>query len=231
MIAPEKYKKRFQHLGWDDDTAGRYGMIENIDDNFGLLMEKLDDWNAWDNILVIFMTDNGQAGKHGTLNGKSVEMFKAGFKFGKGSVYEGGTHVPAFWRWKGVLCESVDIKALTAHIDLFETFADLAGADITQGTQPLAGRSMLPLLENPNAEWADRKLFINSGRWAKGADPNESKHKKHGVADRNLFRDTLPDLVTLPEYFKNHGYHAQSLGKAFDANHGQRDAILAQGSL
>lgn len=33
--------------------------------------------------------------------------------------------------------------------------------------------------------------------------------------NRNLFRDTLPDLVTLPEYFKNHGYHAQSLGKVF----------------
>lgn len=33
--------------------------------------------------------------------------------------------------------------------------------------------------------------------------------------NRNLFRDTLPDGVTLPEYFKNHGYHAQSLGKVF----------------
>jgi iduronate 2-sulfatase len=33
--------------------------------------------------------------------------------------------------------------------------------------------------------------------------------------NRNLFRDTLPDLVTLPQYFKNHGYHAQSLGKVF----------------
>ena len=33
--------------------------------------------------------------------------------------------------------------------------------------------------------------------------------------NRNLFRDTLPDAVTLPEYFKNHGYHAQSLGKVF----------------
>jgi arylsulfatase A-like enzyme len=36
--------------------------------------------------------------------------------------------------------------------------------------------------------------------------------------NRNLFRDTLPDLVTLPEYFKNHGYHAQSLGKVFSGN-------------
>jgi len=27
------------------------------------------------------------------------------------------------------------------------------------------------------------------------------------------FRETLPHLVTLPQYFKNHGYHSQSIGK------------------
>jgi arylsulfatase A-like enzyme len=36
--------------------------------------------------------------------------------------------------------------------------------------------------------------------------------------NRNLFRRTLPDLVTLPEYFKDHGYHTQSLGKVFSGN-------------
>ena len=30
MIAPDKYKERFQKLGWDNNTAGRYGMIENM---------------------------------------------------------------------------------------------------------------------------------------------------------------------------------------------------------
>ncbi len=44
MMAPEKYKKRFAEQGWDENTQGRYGMIENIDDNFGLLMQKLDEW-------------------------------------------------------------------------------------------------------------------------------------------------------------------------------------------
>jgi len=33
--------------------------------------------------------------------------------------------------------------------------------------------------------------------------------------NRNLFRDTHPDAVTLPQLFKNHGYHTQSLGKVF----------------
>jgi len=34
MIAPDNYKKRFLEEGYDENTAARYGMIENIDDNF-----------------------------------------------------------------------------------------------------------------------------------------------------------------------------------------------------
>ena len=181
MIAPEKYAKRFLDLGYDQNTAGRYGMIENIDDNFGLLMKKLSEWKAWKNTLVIFMTDNGQAGKRATLNGEKVSIFTAGFKSGKGSHYEGGTHVPAFWRWKGRLGEGVDVPALTAHIDMFRTFTDLAGVTVPDDIQKIGGRTMLPLLENPKAKWKDRELFTHKGRWQKGEDPNQSKMKNFAV--------------------------------------------------
>jgi arylsulfatase len=181
MIAPESYKKRFLDDGWDENTAGRYGMIENIDDNFGLLMEKLDEWDAWENTLVIFTTDNGQAGKGAKKDGEKVFLHTAGFKSGKGSVHEGGSHVPSFWRWKGVLDEGADIKALTAHIDIYETFCDLAGAEIPDGIQQIDGRTMLPLLENAEADWADRHLFFHKGRWEKEEDPNLSQHKNYAV--------------------------------------------------
>lgn len=181
MIAPEESRKRFEDLGYDGNTAGRYGMIENIDDNFGRLVSKLDEWNAWENTLVIFMTDNGQASRSGKLNGKKVTLHTAGFKTGKGSPYEGGTHVPAFWRWQGVLPEGQDISALTGHIDLYRTFTDLAGVEIPSAVQEIDGRTLLPLLENPQSDWDDRELFVHQGRWAKGADPNESKFKNCAV--------------------------------------------------
>jgi len=180
-IAPEKYAKRWLDDGWDEATAGRYGMIENLDDNFGLLVQKLDEWNAWDNTLVIFMTDNGQSGKTPIKNGKKIPAYKAGYKYGKGQPYEGGTHVPAFWRWKGVLGEGVDIPALIAHVDLYKTFCYLAGVDIPDNIQKLDGRSLLPLLENPKAEWPDRNLFIHRGRWGKGLEPDEHKYKGAAV--------------------------------------------------
>jgi len=156
-------------------------MIENIDENMGTLIQKMDDWNLWDNTLLIFMTDNGQAGKRGKLNGKSTPIFTAGFKSGKGSAYEGGTHVPAFWCWKGVLGAGVDTPALAAHIDMYKTFCELAGVEIPETVQAIDGRSLVPVLENAEVEWPDRQLFVHVGRWEKGADPNLSKFKKCAV--------------------------------------------------
>lgn len=180
MIAPEKYTKPFLDAGFDEKTAGRYGMIVNIDDNVGLLMRKLQDWRLEESTLLIFMTDNGQAGRRGTRNGESYKIHTAGFKSGKGSPYEGGTCVPAFWRWKDVLREGKDIGALTAHIDLFSTFAELAGARLPEGNQ-IKGRSMVALLENSEANWPGRFLFTHQGRWAKGANPDDSKFRNCAV--------------------------------------------------
>ncbi len=224
MIAPGKYKKRFAKLGWDANTQGRYGMIENIDDNFGLLMRKLDEWNAWDNTLVIFMTDNGQAGRTGRLNGKRVPVWTAGFKTGKGSPYEGGTHVPCFWYWKGRLGEGVDIPALTAHIDLYHTFCELAGAKIPDDIQPIDGRSLLPLLENPQADWADRNLFVHVGRWEKGEDPNKSKYQRCAVRsqrwrfvnNRELY-DIAADPYEATDVAADHPDVVARLRQAYDA--------------
>jgi len=183
MIAPKQYTKRWLDEGWDPKFAGRYGMIENIDDNFGLMMKKLREWGALKNTLIIFMTDNGQvilSGKN-SKTGERHRMFNAGVKTGKGSPYEGGTHVPSFWYWEGVLGQGKDIPALAAHIDFYKTFCELAGVKIPSDIQEIDGYSLVPLLENPEADWPDRKLYTHKGRWDKGEDPNEWKYKDCAV--------------------------------------------------
>ena len=150
-------------------------MIVNIDDNMGRLMKQLQEWDLEENTLLIFMTDNGQASRNAQRNGERYPIFTAGFRSGKGSPYEGGTRVPAFWRWKNVLPEGQDIDALTAHIDLFDTFVELADATVSDGIQERDGRSFLSLLEDPASNWSDRYLFVHKGRWPKGAEPNDFK--------------------------------------------------------
>jgi len=169
MIAPESYKQRFLEMGYNDPTAARYGMIENIDDNFGQMMAKLSEWNALDNTLVIFMTDNGMSSRHLVRqDGTREAAFNAGMRGYKASAFEGGTRVPSFWYWKGRIGEGIDVPALTAHIDFYRTLCELAGAEVPGGKLKPRGRSLVPLLENPEADWPARKLFIHRGRWGWG---------------------------------------------------------------
>ncbi|MDN3663903.1 arylsulfatase [Algibacter miyuki] len=183
LIAPKAYKKRFLELGYDDGTAGRYGMIENIDDNFGGLMRKLTEWDALENTLVIFTTDNGATHLRGTLNGEKVKHFNANLKGGKNSPNEGGNHVPLFFYWKGILAEGKDINKLTAHIDLYKTFTELAGAKLPETIQPIEGLSLIPLLENTEVSWEDRMLFTHCGRWKTGM-VEEAKFKKMAIRNQ-----------------------------------------------
>ncbi|NRD20706.1 arylsulfatase [Winogradskyella eckloniae] len=200
LVAPEAYKKRFLELGYDEGTASRYGMIENIDDNFGTLMQKLKEWNALDNTLIIFTTDNGATHLRGTLNGEKVKHFNAHLKGGKNSPNEGGDHVPLFLYWKDVLPEGKDINQLTAHIDLYPTFTALAGAELPKNIQPLEGLSLLPLLEDTATTWEDRLLFTHCGRWQTGM-VNEAKYTKMAIRSqrwRFVNNTELYDIVNDP---------------------------------
>lgn len=159
LVCPEEYRKPYVGKV-PDDVATFFGMIANIDENMGRLLERLRQWNLEHNTLVIFMTDNG-----GTAG---VRIFNAGMRGQKGTPYEGGTRVPCFWRWAGTL-KPGDVDRLTAHVDIFPTLAALAGATIPDSVAGrLDGRSLLCLLENPQADWPDRFLFTHVGRWPKG---------------------------------------------------------------
>ena len=148
-----------------------FGMIENIDTNFGKLLERLDEWDIADNTLVIYIgTDNGgTAGRN---------FYNAGLKGGKTTPYQGGTLSPVFVRWPaGGVPAGETCDALTAHVDLFPTLAEIAGATMTPKVEKqLEGRSLVPLLKNPKAKWADRMLVHHAGRWKKGL-PNSQVHE------------------------------------------------------
>jgi len=162
MRAPDSYKQPFLDRGLDGRLVGFYGMIANIDDNMGRLMQKLDEWGLSDNALLIFMTDNG------TSSGEKVH--NAGMKGKKGSPDRGGTRVPLFMRLPGLTKPGVDIDRFTRHYDLFPTFAELAGATVP-ADYTLDGRSLVPLLKNPEADWSDRNSFVHCGRWNKKGEP------------------------------------------------------------
>jgi len=150
-----------------------YGMIHNIDENIGRVLAKLAEWGIDRETLVIFMNDNG------TAAGEPV--FNAGMNGKKGSPWIGGTRASSFWRWPGTVTPGTS-SALTAHIDVFPTLAEIAGAMVSATVKgQIEGRSLAPLLQNPGADWPDRHLITHVGRWPKFADPNESKFRMAAV--------------------------------------------------
>jgi arylsulfatase A-like enzyme/acetyl esterase/lipase len=162
----EKYLGPLEAAGIKDPkqraTIARfYGMIENIDTNMGRLLAKLDEWGLAEETLVVFTTDNGTAA--------GAPVCNDGMRGHKGSPYRGGTRVPAFWRWPGTLPAGVDIPAVTAHIDVLPTLCQIAGATLPPAVAArIEGRSLVPLLEDAEAEWPDRLLVTHVGRWDRG---------------------------------------------------------------
>ncbi len=205
FIAPPENTRRFTELGMKPRQAGFYGMIENIDENMGRLLEKLQAWELLPNTLIIYMSDNGMthngAGR-GVIgrapDGTELKVYNAGMKGTKGSVDEGGVRVPFFVRWEGRIRAGRDIPHVAAHIDLLPTLAALAAAEPPAGQ--VEGRNLLPLIESADAAWPDRYLFTHLGRWPPGADPDEFQWQRFAVRNHRfrLVGDALFDMQEDP---------------------------------
>lgn len=145
---PDRYFERYKSQGLSDDLASAYGMVENMDDNIGRVLDRLDGLKLRDNTIVIFMTDNGPNG----------DRFNAGMRGRKGSLHEGGSRVPFFLRWPARFRNPALIPQIAAHIDVFPTLLELAGVPMPK-TLPQDGRSLVPLLTGEAAGWPDRTLY------------------------------------------------------------------------
>jgi len=186
FIAPENNAKHFTDLGFGKEQAGFYGMVENIDENMGRLLAKLDEWKLTENTLLIFMSDNGMTGGGSGSQGKDLApghpFFNAGQKGLKGSNDEGGVRVPFFVRWPGKVKPGQDIDRIAAHIDILPTLAAVTGAALPP--DQVEGRSLLPLMEGHADGWADRFIFSHTCRWPTGAEPDQFKDANFGIRNQ-----------------------------------------------
>jgi len=203
FIAPEKYKEKFIEQNYPKNAQGFYGMVENVDDNLGILMEKLDSRGIADNTVLIFMSDNGKtwAGGNNNIHGETYNARMKGFK---GGVNEGGTRVPFFIRWPGEFDSGKKVDALLNHYDILPTLAEVAGIDISD-LSDLDGQSFIPYLKGKTNNTKDRYRFFHSGRWPlnpknaadqegskrwvgtiQNSNPDSSKYKNYAVRNERF---------------------------------------------
>lgn len=214
-VCPPEYERFYLRRKVVPELAPFFGMISNLDENFGVLLDKLQEWGSEENTVVIFLTDHGGA--------TGVDIFNAGMRGGAGTPYEGGTRVPSFWRWPGHWTKGADVAALTAHLDLFPTLAGLAETKIPDIiASKVEGRDLRVLLEDPQHAWPDRLLFTHAGGWKRGV-ASQSEHAESSVRDSrfSLVNDReLYDLQTDPAQTKNvlaeHPEEGAKLRAAYD---------------
>ncbi|MEM1450513.1 MAG: arylsulfatase [Planctomycetota bacterium] len=136
-----------------DVIARIYAMVENIDQNFGRLLDGLEELGVTDDTIVVFLTDNGPT------RGRYVR----GLTGAKTDVHEGGIRSPLWVRWPDRLSPRTSVDVPLAHIDLMPTLLDAVNADVPDGVT-LDGRSALGLLQGSDDGWTDRSIFVQSHR-------------------------------------------------------------------
>lgn len=158
----DRYFEKYKAKGLDDEQASIYGMVENVDDNVGRLLARLDQLGLSQNTIVVFATDNGPNG----------HRFNGQMKGIKGSVDEGGVRVPLFVRWPGKIRPQTRIRPNAAHIDLLPTLVGLCGLRFSPA-HPIDGLNLAGLLLGQTHTLPDRLLFTHVAGMSRGQLPAE----------------------------------------------------------
>ena len=139
LQATEKYLSRFDHIK-NKKRKTYAAMVSAVDDGVGNVLNKLEELKLTENTIVFFLSDNGgPEKKNGSNNGE--------LRNGKGSLYDGGIHVPFAVQWpKKIPAGKVYDKPIIS-LDIFSTAIHYAGA---KPKNKLDGVNLVPFLTGEN---------------------------------------------------------------------------------
>ncbi|MEX0324246.1 MAG: arylsulfatase [Puniceicoccaceae bacterium] len=207
-IVAEEYSKAYQGKYKGKPIPAKfYGMIANIDENVGKLEAFLKERGLKDNTIFIYFTDNG------TQNRLAMNIFNAGMRAKKTSVYEGGHRVPLFIRWNdGKLQHGKDISDLTQVQDILPTLVDLC--DLDADKSEFDGASLSGLLKGKQKALPERMCVvqyrISGEKWDPAVVMNDKWRLVNGVELYNVAKDPSQEqnvIEKFPEMAKSMSDH------------------------
>ena len=141
------------------------GLLENMDDAIGMVLNTLDELGLDKNTIVIFTSDNG-----GVASGDNFSTANLPLRGGKGYQWEGGIREPFFIKVPWMEHNGKQTATPVIGTDFYPTILDLVGAPL-QESQHVDGLSLLPLLNG--AKIAQRPLFWHYPHYGnQGGEPS-----------------------------------------------------------
>jgi arylsulfatase A-like enzyme len=111
------------------------GVMKQLDDVVGGIMDKLKAYGLDKNTVVVFTTDNGAENFTWPDGGNTP------FAAGKGTIMEGGMRVPMIARWPGHIAAGKVENGLMSGLDFFPTLTAIAG-DANVKQELLSGKQL-----------------------------------------------------------------------------------------
>ena len=215
---PEKYYALYQEEPQLLESQKRfYGMITNIDDNFGKLSKTLESLGIADNTILIFTTDNGTSNGY-KFNKKERKWYgyNAAMKGTKTSEYDGGHRVPLIMQWNdGNFKAGETYEGLSAHVDILPTLASLAGIEF-RPQNTLDGINLSSYLKNNTA--SDRMLVTDTQRnqWPKKGKQSSVMHHSWRLVNGNELYNVADDPGQEMNVFDDYPHIAKQLQNYYD---------------
>jgi arylsulfatase A-like enzyme len=139
-------------------------MIEAMDSEVGRLLDGLSPAQRA-RTSVIYIGDNGSSTRTAT---GPVPRGRA-----KGTIYQGGLHVPLVLSGPAVVAPGREVDALTGSVDLHATVLDLMGAEPTVWQSRTDSVSLAPYLRDP--EQPARRSYVLSEQFGGGGGDGDGK--------------------------------------------------------
>ncbi len=155
------------------------GMVENLDENIGKILQTLRNLGLENNTIIVFSSDHGGLSNDGKKK-RHLATSNYPLRAGKGHLYEGGIKIPLFIKWNNKFKHRNENKSLVMLMDIYPTLYD-----IISGKKLISeGKSFLPVINNKE-NWKDRIVFWHSSN-ARPVNTGDSKSSAIREGDYKL---------------------------------------------
>lgn len=194
-----------------ESENGDFGAcVASLDWACGVIVSELEKLNILEDTLIIFTSDNGATGIHGSSN--------LPLRGNKAATWEGGMRVPCIMYWKGKIEPCVNDK-LAGQIDLLPTFASMLNQKLSDNV--IDGVNLSGMIFNGEESPRNEYIYYRQGNNGAIEAVRKGNWKLHfykgkesvtllydlntDISEENNLYDSNPDIVAeITEIYNNY---------------------------